>query len=323
MNTPIVDYVKQYNEQQMTRVHMPGHKGRQFLGCEANDITEIKGADALYEAEGIIHESEKNAASLFGSSRTLYATEGSSQCIRAMLYLAVMSYQGEGRPIVLAARNVHKSFVQAAALVDVDVEWIFPEGDMHSICSCIVNAKQLEAHLQAMKVKPVAVYLTTPDYLGGVLELQTIADICHKYEVLLLVDNAHGAYLKFLEESKHPMDLGVDICCGSAHKTLPVLTGGAYLHLHHRVSHKIKKYAKNAMALFGSTSPSYLTLASLDLCNKYLADGYKVCLKETIIKVEKLRETLRTLDWQVEKTDPLKLTIAVPSDITGIELAEQ
>ena len=90
MNTPIVDYVKQYKKQRMTRVHMPGHKGKKFLGCESNDITEIKGADALYEANGIILESEENASKLFGSGMTLYATEGSSQCIRAMLYLAVM-----------------------------------------------------------------------------------------------------------------------------------------------------------------------------------------------------------------------------------------
>lgn len=74
----------------MVRFHMPGHKGAGFLGCESFDITEVSGADELYEARGIIAESERNAASLFGSRRTCYSTEGSSQCIRAMLRLAML-----------------------------------------------------------------------------------------------------------------------------------------------------------------------------------------------------------------------------------------
>ena len=89
MDTPIQDFVASYVGNQGVRLHMPGHKGKTFLGCEALDITEIKGADALYEADGIIARSEENAAALFGSARTLYSTEGSSQCIRAMLYLAL------------------------------------------------------------------------------------------------------------------------------------------------------------------------------------------------------------------------------------------
>ena len=89
MRTPIADFVREYANKSGCRFHMPGHKGRAFLGCEAFDITEIKGADALYEAEGIIDESEKNATALFETARTLYSTEGSSQCIRAMLQLAV------------------------------------------------------------------------------------------------------------------------------------------------------------------------------------------------------------------------------------------
>ena len=89
METPIADFLRRYDADRITRFHMPGHKGKEFLGCEHLDITEVKGADALYEADGIIAESEKNATALFGSRRTCYSTEGSSQCIRAMLYLAL------------------------------------------------------------------------------------------------------------------------------------------------------------------------------------------------------------------------------------------
>ena len=108
---------------------MPGHKGRGPLGCEAWDLTEIAGADELYEAEGIIAQSEANTARLFGSAGTFYGTEGSSQCIRAMLFLALQAAPaGQGRPVLLAARNAHKALLYAAALLDFDIRWLWPPG---------------------------------------------------------------------------------------------------------------------------------------------------------------------------------------------------
>ena len=86
--TPICDFVKSYSQSGALRLHMPGHKGRALIGAESLDITEIEGADVLYHAEGIIRESEDNALRLFGTARTFYSAEGSSLCIRAMVYLA-------------------------------------------------------------------------------------------------------------------------------------------------------------------------------------------------------------------------------------------
>ena len=85
METPVYDFVTEYCKQEMSRLHMPGHKGQEFLGCEARDITEISGADVLHQAEGILKESQDNAAKLFHSGRTLYSTEGSSLCIFSFL----------------------------------------------------------------------------------------------------------------------------------------------------------------------------------------------------------------------------------------------
>ena len=93
-------------------MHMPGHKGVGSLGAEQFDITEIGGADSLYEANGIIKQSEDNASSLFGCD-TFYSTEGSSQCIRAMLYLVAIN--SDKKPLIAAARNAHKTFISAAA----------------------------------------------------------------------------------------------------------------------------------------------------------------------------------------------------------------
>ncbi len=319
MNTPVADFVQRYAKAGTARLHMPGHKGRCFLGCEPWDITEIHGADALYEAEGILAESEQNAAALFGSQRTCYSTEGSSQCIRAMLYLAVAA---SGSHTVVAARNVHRAFVSASALLDLEIRWLWPE-ESRSLCGCPISPAQLEETLNSLPEPPAAVYLTSPDYLGGMAEIPALAQVCHQHGTLLLVDNAHGAYLRFLQPSLHPLDLGADLCCDSAHKTLPVLTGGAYLHLSPTAPAQLAPLAKSALGLFGSTSPSYLTLASLDLCNRYLAEGYPQRLAEAVKRLAELRERLTAAGWRVEPSDPLRVTVAAPRGVTGQELAGQ
>ena len=325
MNTPIADFVRRYAASGISRLHMPGHKGRSFLGCEPLDITEIAGADALYEADGIIAESERNASVLFGSARTVYSTEGSSQCIRAMLRLCLSGRVfGDGRPVIVAARNVHKAFITACALLDVDVCWLWPEGERASLCACPVSAQTLARTLDALSAPPAAVYITSPDYLGNEAELAALAAVCHARGIPLAVDNAHGAYLHFLSPSRHPLDLGAELCCDSAHKTLPVLTGGAYLHIARRAPAYMAENAKQAMALFGSTSPSYLTLVSLDLCNATLAEDYAARLEQTVSRLARLRRELSSLGWQTLPSDPLKVTIdAASGGLTGAQLAER
>ena len=321
MNTPIWDFVTRYCEGDPLRLHMPGHKGRGPLGAEARDITEVPGADVLYPAAGIIRESEENAAALFGTARTLYSAEGSSLCIRAMLYLALLGRAPSARrPVVLAARNAHRAFLTGAALLDLDVAWLWPDPSSGYL-SCPVDAGALDRALTALPEPPVAVYLTSPDYLGNLADLPALSAVCRRRGVLLLVDNAHGAYLKFLPKSLHPMDLGADLCCDSAHKTLPVLTGGAYLHIAESVPARIARQAEPALALFASTSPSYLILQSLDLANRTLAEGFRERLADFAGQTAVLKDRLARQSWQLSGTEPLKLTLAPKSrGYTGIEL---
>ena len=325
MNTPICDFINKYAKKDTARLHMPGHKGVSFLGCEKMDITEIRGADELYDAEGIIAESEANAGKLFGFGKTIYGTEGSSQCIRTMLFLALQGAERtERRPVVLAARNAHKAFLYSCALMDLDVEWLMPnEGERSSLCTCPITAKQVEQKLLEMEQKPLAVYITAPDYLGYSPDIRALAEVCRKADIPLLVDNAHGAYLKFLRPSQHPIDLGAAMSCDSAHKTLPVLTGGAYLHLSEEWAEKVGHQAKKAMEIFGSTSPSYLIMQSLDKCNEYLAEGYPEKLAAVIEKIDAVKEFLRKQGWEVMDGDPLKLTVFTGKmGYTGKEAAE-
>lgn len=304
MKTPVCDFVAAYEQSGIARLHMPGHKGKGPLGCEGRDITEIAGADSLYEAGGVIAQSEQNAAALFGAKATFYSAGGSSQCIGAMLCLALQKSKSR---VVLAARNAHKSFLHAAALLDADVRWLWPRP--YSLLACPVTPEGLENALAALPEAPAAVYITSPDYLGNVQPVAALAKVCHAHGAPLLVDNAHGAYLHFLPAPAHPLDEGADLCCDSAHKTLPVLTGGACLHLGHGLLKAEAGEVRAALSLFGSTSPSYLILQSLDACNRYLADEARRKLAACVRAVEALKADLAAQGWAVAESEPLKVTL--------------
>ncbi|MCI5587193.1 MAG: DegT/DnrJ/EryC1/StrS family aminotransferase [Lachnospiraceae bacterium] len=344
MNTPIYDFVRKYKEAHISRLHMPGHKGQAFLGCEDMDITEIKGADVLSMADGIIKESQENAASLFGAGATFYSTEGSSQCIKAMLETVRHDYvnmtskkknscgndlsgcDGEKevcRPRIIAARNVHRAMIDACALIDIDIDFLMP-GSSSSICSGMIKGKMLDKKLSSYTTMPMGVYITSPDYLGNIADIKEISSVCDKYDIPLIVDNAHGAYLAFMEDNIHPMNLGAAICCDSAHKTLPVLTGGAYVHISERYKERYTGYMSKALTLFGSTSPSYLIMQSLDICNAYLAGDYRDKLLETVKKVDKTKKMLRNKSVSVIDSEKLKIVIdAAASGYTGEMIAEE
>lgn len=298
-------------------MHMPGHKGAGILGFEGMDLTEIYGADELFAAEGIIKESEQNASNLFGCP-TYYSTQGSTLCIQTMCTILCQDAKSKGKkPKILAGRNAHRSFIHAAALLDFEIEWLYGNSDY---LSCKIHAEDLEkAFIESL---PTAVYLTNPDYLGNLLDIKSLASVCKKHNVLLAIDNAHGAYLRFLKDSLYPIDLGADLCCDSAHKTLPVLTGGAYLHLSDSLNQVWKNDVKHFMEYFSSTSPSYLIMASLDAANEVLDTTFKNSLFECIQRVDGLKNTLVQHGYTILSGEPMKITISTKEfGYTGNEIA--
>lgn len=317
MKTPIVSFLKSYQEKSPVRMHMPGHKGAGILGFEGMDLTEIYGADELFAAEGIIKESEQNASSLFGCP-TYYSTQGSTLCIQTMCTILCQDAKSKGKkPKILAGRNAHRSFIHAAALLDFEIEWLYGNSDY---LSCKIHAEDLEKAI--IESLPTAVYLTNPDYLGNLLDIKSLASVCKKHNVLLAIDNAHGAYLRFFEPSLHPIDLGADLCCDSAHKTLPVLTGGAYLHLSESLNQVWKNDVKHFMEYFSSTSPSYLIMASLDAANEVLDTTFRNSLSECVRSVDGLKNTLIQHGYTILSGEPMKITISTKEfGYTGNEIA--
>lgn len=271
VTAPLAQALLDYCADAPARFHTPGHKGEQegplfpFFGEALRfDLTELPETDSLFEASGVIFEAERAAAEAFGTKETLLSAGGSTLCIQAMLRLA--STRGKK---VLMARNAHISAVNALCLLGLEPVWVWPQAIPGSSLPGPVSPSDIEQVLQADS-DISAVYLTSPNYFGVMADISAISAVCRRHNLPLLVDNAHGSHLLALRGGElHPMRLGAALCCDSAHKTLPALTGGAWLHLSPAAPFD-REGAKQAMALFGSTSPSYLVMLSLDLARTWL-----------------------------------------------------
>lgn len=286
---------------------MPGHKGANqpiFGDITQYDLTEVKGLDSLYEAEEAILQTEKQFSSIYGTKETVISASGSSLCIQTMLAM-VCEYGNK----IICGRNIHTSAVNAMALLGMDPVWVYPKGDSGLGLGGAIDVEDIELAIE-QNPDAVAVYITSPDYFGIMSDIPKISALCKRKNVFLVVDNAHGAYLKFLDKSLHPMDLGADLCCDSLHKTLPVLTGGAILHINNEA---FVGKAKRAMSVFGSTSPSYLIMLSCDICIDYLKTRCKEDLKKVVTQVAKLSSLAKAKGFTIPTgiIDPMRVTLVL------------
>lgn len=322
MNTYIFDFLNKYIQNSGTRLHMPGHKGEI---CDLSkldhrfDITEIKGADSLYNPNNIIDYSEQNLSKIYNSKFSVFSTGGSTLSIQTMLYTA---FQNKKTKKIIAFRNVHTAFINSCGLLDLNPVWVYPNYDKGDYVSGNFSIKELEQVIK-QNLDAGAVYVTSPDYLGFLCDIEKISKICDEYNIPLLVDNAHGAHLNFLSENNHPINLGATMCCDSAHKTLPALTGASFLHI--GKGEYTKQQIKDNMQIFGSTSPSYLILSSMDLCLKYIDDNGEKEYKKLEIELSKLKEMCEKKGFAFSNLtqDNVKITLnSFDVGYMGEELAE-
>lgn len=250
MPAPLYDALVSHRNLGRASFHTPGHKNSPAAlpqDLYTLDFTELPGTDSLFDASGPILEAERLAAELFGTARTCLSAGGCTLCIQTMLRLALPR---GGK--VLCSRVIHRGAVNAMALLGLEPVWAMPED--------VVAALGANPDVGA-------VYVTSPDYYGRLLDIASISAACAGRGISLLVDNAHGAHLMFTHPKLHPLLLGAAMAADSAHKTLGVLTGGAWLQIGDK---RYAADAKRAMALFGSTSPSYPVMASLDWAREWL-----------------------------------------------------
>ncbi len=309
-DTPLFSAVNKILSEKRCRFYMPGHKGimqEPFTEIARYDITEIDGADSLYDAEEAIYSLEKEIASAYGSKYSLISAGGSTLCIQTMLYLA--SRRGNK---IIAGRNIHRAAVNTMGLLGLQPVWlrqVMSENDRMSIDGIALqpSAYQIEKVL-SKNPDAAAVYITSPDYYGQMADIAAISEVCEKYKVWLLVDNAHGAHLNTIGVKLHPIQLGATMCCDSFHKSLPCLTGASVLHINKENMYYSAKYT---MSIFGSSSPSYPIMLSIDRALP-LVVGTNDDLIKLSSKLSKLKAEIHNYGYEVIHnflSDPIKLAI--------------
>jgi lysine decarboxylase len=284
-STPIQDFLMNHARQNPISFHMPGHKGAaiykrfgygDFLeNCMDCDVTEIIGADNLFQTEGILREAQDAYAALYDSKKSYLLINGSSGGIIAAISASVP----KGRKLIMA-RNCHKSVFNALTLADIQPLYAYPELIREYGISGAVPPGEIEALLKN-NADADAVILPSPNYYGICSDIEAIAKIVHRYNKILIVDQAHGAHLKMFSKfgvkglPKSAEESGADIVINSIHKTLASFTQSALLNLN---SDRISPYTvEDKLQCIESTSPSYILMASLDINAGILKDhGYEL-----------------------------------------------
>lgn len=317
-NLRLYEALIKYKELNMSSFHTPGHKNKCKILKKLWDLdfTELDATDSLFESKNVILNAERNASRVFKSLKTLFSAGGCTLCIQAMLRLS--SYSGQK---IICSRILHKSAINTMAILNL--EPVFLKQNRNKITGFFdpVNPSDVRKMLE-LHSNVGAVYITSPDYFGVISDIKKISEICKIYDVPLIVDNAHGSHLAFLKEDLHPLHLGADMTADSLHKTLPVLTGGALLHINNE---KFVKSAKPAMALFGSTSPSYPIMASLDLCSDFIDDNLKQKYEYLIEKLKPIKSIIKEKEFLTPNgsVDPTRISLNLKSvGSTGYECAE-
>ncbi len=249
-----------YSKNKMYPFHMPGHKRKaSFPNPFEIDITEIDGFDNLHHAEGILKESMKWAASVYGADRTYYLVNGSSSGILSSISAA--THHG-GK--ILVSRNAHKSVYHGIILNHLKSEYVYPQ----IISEMGIQGGILPADVEKMLDKHEdieAVLIVSPTYDGIVSDIRGIADIVHRRGIPLIVDEAHGAHFPFHESFPvSALSCGADIVVQSLHKTLSSFTQTAVMHVK-RGNVDIEKLERY-LQIFQTSSPSYIFMAAIEHC---------------------------------------------------------
>lgn len=319
---PLYDKLREYVAKETYPMHMPGHKRNPAFIMENPyewDVTEVEGTDNLHHPEGIIREEMNWVKEIYQTEETYFLVNGSTCGI-----LAAISACCRRGDTILVARNCHRAVYHAVFLLELNPIYLYPEVDEETGILLGIAKEQVEKKLSEAVS---CVVITSPTYEGVVSDVDNIASIVHNYNIPLIVDAAHGAHFSWSKKMPTtPMKQGADIVVESLHKTLPSLTQTALLH---QVSKRVpKKELERYLAIYETSSPSYVLMASISRCLHYLAeegerpwDEYEKNLTMLKEKAENWR-CLRL--WTHPDKEPSKQVIWTGNtEKTGVELAEE
>lgn len=269
--------------------HMPGHKRKafDFENPYKIDITEIEGFDNLHQAEGILLQSQERLSRLYGSKKAYYLVNGST----CGLLSAVGALITPGNSILMA-RNCHKSIYNAVKIFRLKTKYVYPE-----FMTCGIQGAITPENVEDVLKKHTninVVIITSPTYDGIVSDINKIAEIVHKYNAYLIIDEAHGAHFSmnphFPESAIHQ---GADVVVQSLHKTLPSFTQTAALHV---ASERVDcTRIEEMLGIFETSSPSYILMAGIEHCIRLLEESGSELFEDYYKKLERFYLKSRTL----------------------------
>ena len=281
--------LERYGQSDYYPFHMPGHKRnpdsvRGDFPFE-RDITEIEGFDNLHHPEDILLEAQKNVSKLYGTKESYYSVNGSTAALLAAVSAAVPR-KGQ----ILVARNCHKAVYHAMYLRELKPTYIYPQMDMKWWINGGIFPDKVERCL-AENPEIKAVLITSPTYDGVVSDVKAIAEITHKYEIPLIVDEAHGAHFHFSNYfPTSAVELGADLVIQSFHKTLPAMTQTALIHLNGTLIDRER--IRRMLTIYQTSSPSYILMGSIDSCLHMLSEKGKILYTDYTVELEKLRNAI-------------------------------
>ncbi|RXJ00887.1 aminotransferase class I/II-fold pyridoxal phosphate-dependent enzyme [Anaerobacillus alkaliphilus] len=326
---PLYDALVSFSNEAPISFHVPGHKNGTVFSNDAQslyrsllaiDVTELSGLDDLHNPTGIIKEAEDLACNLFKSKHCFFLVGGSTVGNLAMIMATC--HQGD---TVLVQRNSHKSVLNGLRLAKVNPVFIEPSFDHNAqVATCIDEASLIETIKKYPNSR--ALIITRPNYYGYTNQIDRVVQVAHEHNIVVLVDEAHGAHFG------HPSNLlpnsaihyGADLVVQSAHKTLPAMTMGSFLHFNSGIVdiNKVRHY----LQLFQSSSPSYPLLASLDLARYFLAELSETELKDTLASIKLFKShlsnipQLKVVENAEYDMDPLKVTVQSSCELSGYQL---
>lgn len=323
---PLYEALMQFKDKNPLSLHVPGHKNglsfpeqakRGFSDVLSLDVTELTGLDDLHSPFECIEEAQQLLANVYGVQKSYFLINGSTVGNLAM----ILSCCGE-EDTVLVQRNCHKSIINGLKLTGAHPVFLEPWIDEASGVPVGVRHEVIQNAIERYP-EAKALILTHPNYYGMGVDLKESITCAHAYEIPVLVDEAHGAHFCIGEPfPKSALAYGADIVVHSAHKTLPAMTMGSYLHINSEriAEEKVSTY----LSMLQSSSPSYPIMASLDVARFALAKikeegGYKV-----VDFLRKFREELQRIPQikvlQYAKQDELKITVQTRCQLSGYEL---
>ncbi|MCA0989589.1 aminotransferase class I/II-fold pyridoxal phosphate-dependent enzyme [Guptibacillus algicola] len=331
---PLLEALTDWRKNNPISYHVPGHKSGSvipgighaeelFKHVMSIDATELTGLDDLHDAYGVIKEAEELASELYGTAQTRFLVGGSTAGNLAMMMAACQ--EGD---TVLVQKNCHKSIINGLRLTKAKPVFIAPDTENKSQVATGVTIDRLR---EAIEMYPEAktLVLTYPNYYGMSIDIEKLITLAHQHHITVIVDEAHGAHFgksRFFPNSS--IEYGADLVVHSAHKTLPAMTMGAYLHI---VNEAYALKVNDYLQMLQSSSPSYPIMASLDLARYYLSSLEDEKLDLITSKINHFKTELGLIkgvsvicksNKGIIDIDPLKVTIQVKG-LTGFQLAEE